>query len=207
MNNFEPEEFLNQAIAGFGNEETDTLGINNIPSSDVTTEIIIPTVEVVDDNKIILPLAENGISGEVLGIDNSNTSTVDALTGQSIESDAVRRASSVDDFIYTVEYGDNLRDIATRFTDNGLNYSAIAGYNGISNPDVIFPGNTIRIPQYLIPQDNSTVTTGGETTGNSNDFIYTVEVGDNLWDIATRFTDNGLNYSVIAEYNDISNPS
>ncbi|MGK7919584.1 MAG: hypothetical protein AB4080_06205 [Trichodesmium sp.] len=31
MNNFEPEELLSQAIAGFGNEETDTLGMNNIP--------------------------------------------------------------------------------------------------------------------------------------------------------------------------------
>ncbi len=55
MNKFEPEEFLNQAIAGFGNEETDTLGINNIPSSDVTSEIIIPIQTTDDSDALLLP--------------------------------------------------------------------------------------------------------------------------------------------------------
>ncbi|NET42916.1 LysM peptidoglycan-binding domain-containing protein [Okeania sp. SIO2B3] len=207
MSNFEPQEFLEQAIAGFGNKETETLGINNIPSNDVTSEIIIPTFGAEGDNEIILPPADNGIIGEVLGVDNSTASTVDSLTGESVESDAIRQASSVDDLIHTVQEGDNLWDIATRFTGNGSNYLEIANYNGISNPGLIFPNDPIRIPQHLIPQDEATVTTGGVTTGNSNDFIYTVEYGDNLWDIATRFTGNGSNYSVIANHNSISDPS
>lgn len=48
------------------------------------------------------------------------------------------------DVLYTVKAGDSLSAIAARF---GTTYQALAEYNGISNPNVIYPGQTIKIPQ------------------------------------------------------------
>ena len=44
---------------------------------------------------------------------------------------------------YTVEPGDNLSAIGEQF---GVDYLEIARINGIDNPDLIFPGQVLRIP-------------------------------------------------------------
>ena len=44
---------------------------------------------------------------------------------------------------YTVQYGDTLSGIAQRF---GTTVSAIASLNGISDPDLIYAGQTLQIP-------------------------------------------------------------
>ena len=46
--------------------------------------------------------------------------------------------------VYTVESGDTLSGIASKY---GTNYQAIAQYNGISNPNVIYVGQQIKIPR------------------------------------------------------------
>ena len=51
-------------------------------------------------------------------------------------------------FVYTVVKGDNLWNIAKRFTGNSFNYPRVARDNSIATPDLIFPGQTIR----LMPQ-------------------------------------------------------
>ncbi|KAL2269263.1 hypothetical protein VTJ83DRAFT_4109 [Remersonia thermophila] len=45
---------------------------------------------------------------------------------------------------YTVQSGDTLRDIASRY---GTTYQELAQLNGIQNPDLIFPGQVFNIPQ------------------------------------------------------------
>lgn len=47
---------------------------------------------------------------------------------------------------YKVREGDNLWTIAQKFTGSPNNYQSIARMNGISNPDMIMPGQVIRIP-------------------------------------------------------------
>ncbi|KAI5459235.1 CVNH domain-containing protein, partial [Mariannaea sp. PMI_226] len=45
---------------------------------------------------------------------------------------------------YTVQQGDTLRAIAAKF--GGTSFEEIARHNGISNPDLIYPGQTLQIP-------------------------------------------------------------
>jgi nucleoid-associated protein YgaU len=42
---------------------------------------------------------------------------------------------------------DTLWSISERFTGNPFNYPRIAGENRIADPDLIFPGQTIRLKQ------------------------------------------------------------
>ncbi len=47
---------------------------------------------------------------------------------------------------YTVESGDTLWDISERFYGDGSKYQVIADASGISNPDLIQPGQVLTIP-------------------------------------------------------------
>jgi chemotaxis signal transduction protein/LysM repeat protein len=49
--------------------------------------------------------------------------------------------------IYTVVKGDTLWGIAKRFTGNPLNYPRVARDNSIATPDLIFPGQRIKLVQ------------------------------------------------------------
>lgn len=46
---------------------------------------------------------------------------------------------------YTVKRGDNLWNIAKRFTGNGANYKKIAKDNNIKNPNLIYPKQVIKL--------------------------------------------------------------
>lgn len=53
-------------------------------------------------------------------------------------------AAPAQDTVYTVKAGDTLSGIAAKY---GTTYQALAEYNGLSNPNVIYPGQTIKIPR------------------------------------------------------------
>jgi len=55
------------------------------------------------------------------------------------------RPAAVD--VYVVVKGDTLWHISKRFTGNPFNYPRIAGENRIANPDLIFPGQKIKLTQ------------------------------------------------------------
>ena len=46
---------------------------------------------------------------------------------------------------YTVQKGDNLWEIARRFYGKGAACYALARRNGIKNPDLIYPGQVLKI--------------------------------------------------------------
>ena len=91
---------------------------------------------------------------------------------------------------YTVQSGDTLSGIASRF---GTTYQKIASDNGIANPNIIHPGQVLKIY-------------GGSNQSNSSFSYqtYIVKSGDTLSGIGSKF---GVSYQKIAADNNISNPN
>ena len=48
--------------------------------------------------------------------------------------------------VYMIRWGDTLWDISDVFYRNPWRYRFLARYNGISNPNLIISGKTVRIP-------------------------------------------------------------
>ena len=87
---------------------------------------------------------------------------------------------------YVIQPGDTLSGIAQRF---GTTVSTLTQLNGLSNPDRIYAGNTLRVP------DNGSTGTGAQ--------YYTIQPGDTLSGIAVKF---GTTVSTLSRLNGISDP-
>lgn len=92
--------------------------------------------------------------------------------------------------IYIVKKDDTLSGIASKY---GTTYQVLASYNGISNPNLIGVGQTIKIPNGTM----SHIT-------NTSSRTYIVKSGDTLSNIAKKY---GTTYQKIAKDNNISNPN
>lgn len=86
-----------------------------------------------------------------------------------------------------VQPGDTLSAIADEY---GVTVEALAKENGISNPDLVVAGSTLRIPE-----------AADEVAGPAA--TYTVQPGDSLGAIALRF---GASVAALAEVNGLANP-
>ena len=89
---------------------------------------------------------------------------------------------------YTVRAGDTLSGIAAKY---GTSYQELAALNGIPNPNIIHPGQVLKV-------------TGGVQVSAPSEQTYTVVSGDTLSGIAARY---GTSYQHLAEVNGISNPN
>lgn len=89
--------------------------------------------------------------------------------------------------VYTVVRGDTLSGIAAKF---GTSFQVLARYNGIINPNLIVPGQKIKIP--------------AEAGAPPSPKTYTVVPGDTLSSIAYRF---GTTYRKLAVLNGITDPN
>ena len=87
---------------------------------------------------------------------------------------------------YIVKKGDTLGEIAKNF---GTSYEKIAKLNNISNPNLIYPGQVLKVE--------------GSNIANK-EVYYTVKSGDTLTEIAKNF---GTSYEAIAKLNNINNPN
>lgn len=87
---------------------------------------------------------------------------------------APQPSTSNSDSVYTVVAGDTLSGIASRY---GTTYQKLAAYNNISNPNLIYVGQQIKIPG-----------TGKDTNvATNNNRTYTVKSGDTLSGIASKY--------------------
>jgi len=87
---------------------------------------------------------------------------------------------------YTVVRGDTLGGIASKF---GTTYQYLAQINGIANPNLIFPGQVLKVNAQAVAAPSLT---------------YTVVRGDTLSGIAGKF---GTSYQALAAINGIANPN
>ena len=85
---------------------------------------------------------------------------------------------------HIVQYGETLSSIAAKY---GTTYQALASLNGLSNPNMIYAGQVLKVNEKV-----STTRT------------YTVRSGDNLSSIASRL---GTTYQALAQRNGLSNPN
>ncbi len=96
--------------------------------------------------------------------------------------------------VYTVKRGDTLSGIGERF---GVRWRTLASINEIRNPDLITPGQQIKLG----------ICSGAAPEPEKPDLsceVYTVKKGDTLSGIAARF---GLNWRTLASINNIQNPN
>ena len=98
---------------------------------------------------------------------------------------------------YTIRSGDSLSSIASRYHTS---VAALARANNIANPNLIYAGRTLQIPDGFDSTPAAPVNLSGNSTGQS----YTVRSGDTLSGIASRF---GTTVSTLASLNGISNPN
>ncbi len=87
------------------------------------------------------------IAGNVEGIAQVNADQL--LTMEQISQENVREIP--EEIFYSIEKGDTLWAIATKFYDDGSKYTHIVDANleVIKNADLIYPGQAIRIPEVL----------------------------------------------------------
>lgn len=93
----------------------------------------------------------------------------------------------LDEIIYIVRAGDTLSKIAQKFNTT---YQKIAKDNNISNPNLIYPNQKLKIYTSVLQE--------------TNEIIYIVKSGDTLSAIAQKYN---TTYQKIAKDNNISNPN
>ena len=97
---------------------------------------------------------------------------------------------------HVVQPGENLFQISLRYA---ITVQAISQANNITNPSLIYVGQTLQIPA-----GSGTTTAPATTTGQTCATIYVVKPGDNLFRIALSY-DYSQYY--LAQYNGLANPS
>lgn len=128
----------------------------------------------------------NGISNPNLIYPGQTLRVADSGKGGSVSNNATAPiANNVPTNSYVVNSGDTLSGIASRY---GMSTSALASLNGISNANLIYPGQVLKV--------------SGSSNGSST--TYMVKSGDSLSGIASRY---GTTVSALASLNGISNPN
>ena len=100
----------------------------------------------------------------------------------------IDETSDSEETIYIVKKGDTLSGIAKKYN---ITYQELARYNNITNPNLIYPNQKIKIPSKT----------------SNNIITYIVKKGDTLWGIALKYLGSGNRYKEIADYNNILNPN
>lgn len=146
--------------------------------SGIASEYKTTVQEIVQINNIANP---NLIyPGEVLRISTNST----------VPSKETRQLGEI---VYTVRRGNTLSQIALSYN---VSVSELVEINNIANPNLIYPGEKIRITN----SDSNEL----NPIDNSSDVYYIVKPGDTLYGIARKF---GISINYILDNNYIANPN
>jgi len=180
-----PSIIIKKAMNGYGNTNSDNDSGTKEEPKDTIGEVTRVNYVVKEGDTLSSIAVKYGTTYESIaklnGISNPNL----IYPGQVLKIEASKKDASNDEAIYyTVKDGDSLSLIAAKY---GVSYQTLASINGISNPNLIYPGQVL-----LIRGDNK------------SKIYYTVRPGDTLSSIAAT---HGLSYQSIAKLNGISNPN
>ena len=125
------------------------------------------TVMEIDGNKVLLDGIMSWINRKDIEI---------------IETNATSPVQSSD--VHVVQSGETLSGIAAKYNTS---YQSLASLNGLTNPNLIYVGQQLKVK--------------GSVVSNR---IYTVQVGETLSGIAYKL---GVTYQVLAQKNGLSNPN
>lgn len=101
---------------------------------------------------------------------------------------------------HTVEKGENLWNIATKYYGDGFKWVDIATENKLDNASVIEVGQELVIP-------NIEEVASADEADSITSATYEVAKGDTLWSIAVRAYGDGYKWTKIAEENKIIHPN
>lgn len=111
------------------------------------------------------------------------------ITNTKVEGKETRGTGSI---IYTVKRGDSLSKIAFEY---GVTVNQIVSLNNIQNPNLIYPGERLRITAISMPSYSKK---------EYNDYKkYVVRRGDSLWRISRWY---GVSVDYLVNLNNIKNP-
>ncbi len=129
--------------------------------------------------------------------------------------EAQQPTSAPSEEMYQVTAGDSLWSISEKVYKSGYDWVKIAQANHLANPGSIDVGQKLIIPTVTptvtptptiaeLPTISPAPAANPEAiTGKT----YTVQTGDNLWDIAVRAYADGYKWVDIAHANNLTNPS
>ena len=139
---------------------------------------------------------DHGVTVDALMVANGLTDPDLVYMGQElvIPVDGGVPTTTAPPLVVTVEYGESLSIIAAR---HGVTVSAIMEENDLTDPDRIYVGQVLTIPNPVVP------TTTAPPTTTLPSLVVTVEYGDSLSVIAGRY---GVSVQAIVEANGITNP-
>lgn len=153
-------------------------------------------VETKWENYVGLQYTDRGIVSGIEGEVDRDIYTEEILLDQLETLPDVQRPSgsiNTETLYYTVQSGDTLWRIARQY---GTTVQEIVAINQIENPNLIYPGQTLKIIT------NSTVP--GTEIRKTGSIIYIVQSGNTLSGIAEKY---GVTVGQIVEMNDIENPN
>lgn len=104
---------------------------------------------------------------------------------------------------YTVSEGDHLWKIAEDYYNSGYNWVDIARVNDLNNPSQLAVGQELIIPKTEVMQPTVAMDKADqkmEAPSIEGD-TYTVQEGDNLWEIAVRAYADGYQWTKIYQAN------
>jgi len=100
---------------------------------------------------------------------------------------------------------ENLWKIAEKYYGSGYNWVDIAKENSLKNANYLLVGQELKIPNAAVikPVEAEETAFGPAVTEDK----YTVNKGDNLWEISVRSYGDGYRWTEIAKSNNLTNPN
>lgn len=187
------DRFTNEIFLGNSNEE---IPQNSNPNNSVNTENITYTIQRGDTLWAIARRYGTTVD-EIASINNiSNPNLIypgqiiQILSNSTIAGGETQGTGSI---IYTVKRGDSLYRIARAY---GVTINQIVSLNNIQNPNLIYPGQKLRITSISMPNFTRTNNFNGDYR------YYRVRRGDTLYRIARYY---GVTVDYLVSLNNIQN--